>query len=82
VMWCIKEAVLKARRTGFHQSATSVDVLSLDLSDPRCWKSATVRLKDGARPEVHWRLSEDETLAMAIARIPAYRQDIRQASRS
>ena len=71
IIWCIKEAVLKARRTGFHNSATSFDVLSLDLSDPRAWKKALVESNDGTRPEVYWRLSEDETQAMAIARLPA-----------
>jgi len=71
VIWCIKEAVLKAQRTGFHQSTTSVDVLSLDLADPRTWKKAIVETRDGTRPEVYWRLSADETMAMAIARIPA-----------
>jgi phosphopantetheinyl transferase (holo-ACP synthase) len=71
IIWCIKEAVLKARRTGFHNSATSIDVLSLDLADPATWKKALVESKDGTMPEVYWRLSEDETLAMAIARIPS-----------
>ena len=71
IIWCIKEAVLKARRTGFHNSATSIDVLSLDLSEPRTWKKAVVESRDGTRPEVYWRLSEDETQAMAIARLPA-----------
>ena len=71
IIWCIKEAVLKARRTGFHNSATSVDVLSLDLADPRVWKKALVESKDGTKPEVYWRLSADETLAMAIVRIPS-----------
>lgn len=71
VIWCIKEAVLKARRTGFRNSATSVDVLSLDLADPRTWKKAVVETREGARPKVYWRLSADETLAMAIARIPS-----------
>lgn len=71
IIWCIKEAVLKARRTGFHNSATSMDVISLDLADPRNWKKALVSSKDGTRPEVYWRLSADETLAMAIARITA-----------
>jgi len=70
VIWCIKEAVLKARRTGFHNSATSIDVISLDLSDPRAWKRALVESRDGTKPEVYWRLSDDETLAMAIARLP------------
>jgi len=47
VIWCIKEAVLKAQ------------------------KKAIVETKNGTRPEVYWRLSADETMAMAIARIPA-----------
>ncbi len=71
VIWCIKEAVLKARRTGFHESATSVEVLALDHFPTGVWKKAEVVLKDGSRPETYWRLSQDDSLAMAIAKISA-----------
>jgi phosphopantetheinyl transferase len=69
VIWCIKEAVLKARRTGFHESATSVEVLALDHFTTSAWKKAVVEMKDGTRPETYWRLSENDSVAMAIAKI-------------
>jgi len=70
VVWCIKEAILKARRTGFKESAKSVDVVSLEHLPAAGWKEARVVLADGSRPEVFWRLARDGGLAMAIARIP------------
>lgn len=79
IIWCIKEAALKARRTGFHESATSVAVGVIDSSCEYVWKRAQVILKDGTRPEAFWRLSADSSLAMAIVRIsgkqPARRPD-------
>ncbi len=69
IFWCIKEAALKARRTGFHESATSVAVDSIDSNTAKIWKRARVVLKDGTRPEAFWRLSADKRMAMAIVRI-------------
>ena len=69
VFWCIKEAVLKARRTGLKHSAKSVEVRALDFTLPQAWRKASVDLKDGPAPEVWWRLSEDHSMAMAIARL-------------
>lgn len=76
VIWCIKEAALKACRTGFHRSATSVEVLTLAHYPGGAWKKADVMLKDGgdaagvgSRLECYWRLAENDSLAMAIARI-------------
>jgi len=70
--WCIKEAVLKARRVGLKESAKSVSLLSLQRSQrPGAWNPARVELKDGSRPGVWWRLAEGDSLAMAIARLPS-----------
>jgi len=79
IVWCIKEAALKARRTGFHESATSVAVDSIDSTGAHTWKRARVILKDGTRPEAYWRLSADRRMALAIVKIngkqPARRPD-------
>jgi phosphopantetheinyl transferase len=69
VFWCIKEAALKARRTGFHESADSVNVISLESMDARTWKNAEVVLKDGIRPEAYWRVDEGGKMALAIVRL-------------
>lgn len=69
VIWCIKEAVLKARRSGFHQSAKTVEVLCLEHAPARVWQKATVRMQDGSRPSVWWRLRRDDMLAMALAKL-------------
>jgi 4'-phosphopantetheinyl transferase len=69
--WCIKEAVLKARRVGFKESAKTVQVRSLGRPGAQTWNRARVELRDGTIPDVWWRLAEGETMAMAIARLPA-----------
>jgi 4'-phosphopantetheinyl transferase len=73
VYWCIKEAVLKARRTGLSEDAKAVSVRSLGKPAPNGgWSRAEVELRSlAARPEVFWRVVVDGLLAMAIARLPS-----------
>ncbi len=68
LFWTIKEAVLKARRTGLTENAKNVDVESVDERAGEGWSRTEVGLAEGHRPEVFFRWAEDGRLALAIAR--------------
>jgi 4'-phosphopantetheinyl transferase len=67
--WCIKEAVLKAQRTGLNRDPRTVQVESLGDPDAPGWQSARVRTPGGPAPEVHWRRGPDDRFVLAIARV-------------
>jgi phosphopantetheinyl transferase len=69
IIWCIKEAVLKARRCGLKENTKHVDVRALGpLANPG-WIRAEVQLQTGGRPEVFFRLLDGGQLALAVARL-------------
>jgi phosphopantetheinyl transferase len=71
LFWVIKEAVLKARRTGLTENAKVVDVLAVDSSSEPDWRRAQVEMADGSQPEVYTRWEDEGQLAVAIARCEA-----------
>jgi phosphopantetheinyl transferase len=70
ILWCVKEAVLKAIHTGLRVDPQQIEVTSLDWSSQKAWRTAEVKLQNGVVPEVHWCLAENDTLALAVVRIP------------
>jgi phosphopantetheinyl transferase len=71
IIWCVKEAVLKARRCGLKENTKHVEVRALGSLWAAGWILAEVGLKAGGKPEVFFRLLDDGKLAMAIARLTA-----------
>ncbi len=69
VMWCIKEAVLKARRTGFKANTKSVEIHSLPAESGKLWQHAQVTLDSNSHPQVYWRLFGNDAMALALVQL-------------
>lgn len=67
--WTVKEAVLKALRTGLSRSAKDVEVRAVEPGADLDWKTAEVQLRGTCLPEVYVRLCDAGQTAMAIARV-------------
>lgn len=72
LLWCIKEAVLKAERTGLHADTRSVAVAPLPPAPAPDggWQAAGACSASGPAA-VRWRLDPNSGLLLALARLPA-----------
>ncbi len=72
LLWCIKEAVLKAERTGLHADTRSVavDPLPPAPAPNGGWQATSARSASGP-VAVRWRLDPTSGLVQVLARLPA-----------
>jgi phosphopantetheinyl transferase len=65
-VWCLKEALLKAAKTGLRRRATDVEVRSLGGVGKSGWQEAQIRISPGGVGSGWWKSSEDGRLVLAL----------------
>ncbi|MBN2498503.1 MAG: 4'-phosphopantetheinyl transferase superfamily protein [Deltaproteobacteria bacterium] len=71
LLWCLKEAALKALRCGLRRDTRTVELRALGSTGADGWRPAEIALAEGGTLEARWRLLDRGRLCAALARAGA-----------